>query len=329
MIVFLLLVHLVLLLTTQFILWPEMVVYPYLMNNGFVLYRDIINPYTPLFNYFLAFFAKIFGYEAFPYQVLTWLIILATDILIFKITKKAATLAFFVFVSIPFGINGLWYDLVQAPFLLGAVYYFSNFLKGTRSDLVKAVALLSVSFFIKQQTIWLALWFLIAFIYTFKKQSLRIFAQNKQLLLIPTAFLLAFISVFYFQTNLKEFFYLAFYFPFIKASLMPGYILLPTLRQAAVVGFLLLVYVSFFKRSSQKNFFLISGSVLMIFAYPRFDYFHLAPSLSVLAVVFGQNIETIKKLNFGRKLLLTAALLALAFNFFRYIAKYSAKEVRF
>ena len=67
----LLLIHFVLLINTRFTLWPEMVVYPYLVNNGFMLYRDIINPYPPFLSYSLAIFAKIFGYQPLPYQILT------------------------------------------------------------------------------------------------------------------------------------------------------------------------------------------------------------------------------------------------------------------
>src|SRR5216684_3579309 len=89
----LLLVHLVLLFFTRFTLWPEMVVYPYLLNHGFLLYRDIINPYPPLLAYKLSFFASLFGYQPAPYQILTWLIILITDVAIFlavaKVTKNS------------------------------------------------------------------------------------------------------------------------------------------------------------------------------------------------------------------------------------------------
>src|SRR3990167_11018979 len=121
--VLILLIHLLLLANTRFTLWPEIVVYPYLLNHGFLLYRDIINPYPPLLAYKLSIFANLFGYQPAPYQILTWLLILVTDSAIFlaasKITKshKTALLAtiFFASLSIPFDVNGLWYDLVQTP----------------------------------------------------------------------------------------------------------------------------------------------------------------------------------------------------------------------
>src|SRR3989344_3541681 len=130
-----LLVHLILLLNSRFTLWPEMIVYPYLLNNDFLLYRDIINPYPPFLTWFLAFFSKIFGYFPFPYQILTWVIILIIDLSIFLITKKLfkktfyalLSTSFFIFFSIPFGVNGLWFDLVQTPFILLALYFFFFF----------------------------------------------------------------------------------------------------------------------------------------------------------------------------------------------------------
>src|SRR4030042_6988804 len=83
-----LLVHLLLLINTRFTLWPEMVVYPYLVNNGFLLYRDIINPYPPFLTYFLTIFSKNVGYNPFSYQIFTWGIILLTDIVIYILSKK-------------------------------------------------------------------------------------------------------------------------------------------------------------------------------------------------------------------------------------------------
>src|SRR3990167_4377553 len=99
-----LLVHLILLINSRFTLWPEMIVYPYLLNNDFLLYRDIINPYPPFLTWFLAFFSKIFGYFPFPYQILTWVIILIIDLSIFLITKKLFKKTFYALLSTSFFI---------------------------------------------------------------------------------------------------------------------------------------------------------------------------------------------------------------------------------
>src|SRR3989304_302697 len=121
----LLLAHLLLLINTRFTLWPEMVIYPYLFNNHFSLYSDIITNYPPLFIYFLTFWTRVFGYQPINLQILTYLIITVFDLLIFVVAnrlfgKVAAyfSLSFFVILSLSFGINGLWFDLVVTPFIL-------------------------------------------------------------------------------------------------------------------------------------------------------------------------------------------------------------------
>src|SRR3990167_5483620 len=167
MILILLLVHLLLLINTQFTLWPEMVVYPYLLNNNFLLYQDIINPYPPILTWFLAIFAKIFGYLPSPYQILTWVIILIIDFSIYIISQKIfknklfalSSVAFFAVLSIPFGVNGLWFDLVQTPFILWALYFFYKFLNAKAKNILKynffiSFLLVTIAFFIKQQVFW-------------------------------------------------------------------------------------------------------------------------------------------------------------------------------
>ena len=43
----LLIFHLLLVKVTQFVAWPEMLIYPYLLSRGFSFYGDIIQPYMP------------------------------------------------------------------------------------------------------------------------------------------------------------------------------------------------------------------------------------------------------------------------------------------
>jgi len=166
---FLLVLHIILLANTKFTLWPEMVVYPYLLNNNFLLYKDIINPYPPALSYFLGHFSKIFGYYPLPYELFTWAVVILTDILVFilatKITKRfflgLLSASFFIIFSIPFGINGLWFDIIQTPFILLSIYFFYKFLKDDKTKhLSWSFLLLFVAIFIKQQVAWLMPWYL-------------------------------------------------------------------------------------------------------------------------------------------------------------------------
>ena len=129
--------HLITLFVSRFTLWPEMVVYPYLINNNFLLYKEIINPYPPLFTGFLVIFTKMFGYGVFTFQALTWSIIVITDLTLFLCAQKILnstkmaiwSLAAFVVLSVPFQINGLWFDLVQTPLIILVFFYLNKYLK--------------------------------------------------------------------------------------------------------------------------------------------------------------------------------------------------------
>lgn len=335
-----LLIHLVLLFFTRFTLWPEMVVYPYLLNHGFSLYRDIINPYPPLLAFKLSVFSGLFGYQPVPYQIITWLLILIIDIAIFlgaaKITKSAKTALlstiFFVILSIPFGINGLWYDLVQTPLIIVAVYFFARHFdkKSDKIDLFISAIALAAAFFIKQQALWLILFFLAVLIYRKRK--------DKKNLVHPVFTIIAPIvigfglEIFFLLPKglLEDFFFWTITFPFFKASQMPGYLLLPTPRQALIVLALFLVFVPvILKRNLAQTFFLLTALVLLLFAYPRFDYFHLIPSLSILSLVFGREIQNFRKSKSPAVLISVTALIFLSIFTMRYLQRNWVREVRF
>lgn len=335
----LLLIHLVLLLNTQFTLWPEMVVYPYLLNNDFLLYRDIINPYPPALTVFLARFSNAFGYDPTPYQFLAWAIILITDLLVFTISKKItgkillalSSTTFFIFFSIPLGVNGFWFDLIQTPFILASFYYFFKSLNSNNGKNLFLIFLFtSFAIFIKQQAVWLGLWYLIILIY--KKG----FNLKKNLTAIYSIFLtIIFISISHilwlnYQGTLNEFIFWVVKFPLFEALKAFGYILLPTVRQFLIVSILFLFFLPIFRyRKSTFKFIYLTSLILITFTYPRFDYFHLIPALSILSLSAGPLLEKILRSNF--KIIVSSLLLFTVLVSFslRYFKNYWGKEVRF
>src|SRR3990167_1975 len=337
----LLLAHLLFLINTQFAVWPEMVVYPYLLNNGFLLYRDIINPYPPSLTWFLAIFAKIFGYSPLAYQILTWIIILIIDLSIYIISQKVfknklfalSSVAFIAVLSIPFGVNGLWFDLVQTPLILWALYFFYQFLNSKARSVPKlnlfvSFLFLTIAFFIKQQVFWVGLLFLILSLSKYKFNILKLI-KNYYLAVLPFCVLLLF-HIFYFtiQGTEKDFVFWVFYFPVFLASKTPGYILLPSAKQVLVVlAFFALFVPIIFKKS--HTFFLIVAAILILFAYPRFDYFHLVPALAVIAVIFCSNFESLKKSAIVVKGFFLLALIFLGLFSFRYFQNNWEKQIRF
>ncbi|MBI2010617.1 MAG: hypothetical protein HYS86_05625, partial [Candidatus Chisholmbacteria bacterium] len=201
-IVVLLLIHLFLLMNLRFEAWPEMVVYPYLMHHGFKLYTDIVNPYPPLFTWFLAGFFKLVGLSILNLKLLTWSLIILIDMLIYRIALKKygreaalVSLSFFIVFQPLLDGNGLWFDLALVPILLLAFY--------RQSPLT-----LVLGFFIKQSMLWY-------FPLLFKKWR-RLFIS---------LFVLFLVSCFLFlvQGNLEDYFFWAWRFPFTLAPFMPGY----------------------------------------------------------------------------------------------------------
>lgn len=339
-IICILLSHLLLLTSTRFTLWPEMVVYPYLINNGFELYRDIINPYTPILAEFLSFFSQKFGYEPIAYQLLTWAIVIVVDVLIYKISRKIfnsqifafSSLIFFVIFSLPFGINGLWYDLVQTPLVLLSFYftyiYFNS--KNNIKPLTIASLLLSVSFFIKQQTIWLYIW--LTLIVLLKSQSnLKKSLKSLSVIFLPPLMLgILNVAFFYSKGILSDFLFWVLYFPFIMASKMPGYLLLPTKRQLFVLLVLIAVFIPVIKNQNKKSRLILTTSIFLLpFAYPRFDYFHLIPFLAIISLALGPNLKLIIKSKIINKLAFMSFVILLSFITARYILNNYKKEVRF
>lgn len=294
LLIIVLILHLYLLINTTFTLWPEMVVYPYLLNNKFLLYRDIINPYTPLFIEFLGVFSRHFGYQPLPYQVLTWGTILLIDLLIFgtslKITnsfKRAifATLFFATF-SIPLAINGLWFDLVQTPFIIISIFLFYSYLQSKKiKSLFFASVSISIAFFIKQQSVWLPLSFIVI-ILADKDQKITDKIKKILVLLYPFLFLFSFSLVrFGLIGILQDYGYWAFYFPFVKSSHLSGYILLPNLKQVFIVILSFLILIPLFANKKSPRILFFFSFVLLLSAFPRFDYFHLIPSFSILSIL--------------------------------------------
>lgn len=335
-----LLVHLILLLNTRFTLWPEMVVYPYLINNGYFLYRDIINPYPPLLTSFLALFSRIFGYQPLPYQILTWLVVMATDLLIFQISKKIfkkpylalISLLFFATLSLPFSVNGLWFDLIQTPLILVAFFYFYKFLQkanGGFDNLFWAMLSLSAAFFIKQQVILLFPWFLAVTIFKFRRRTDVLI--KLPLLFVPSLILLiGYMMIFWQQKTLADFLFWTIHFPFVISPKMPGYLMLPTIHQLAIVTFLFLLFTPIFlTRKQGSELILATALILLLFTYPRFDYFHLIPSIAILSLMFGENIKVVFGTKMIAQVLLILSLISLTVFTTRFFIKNWHQEIRF
>src|SRR6266478_1841842 len=115
--------HILILSRLQFTAWPEMVSFPYLINHGFVTYKDMVHAYPPLLVNILAILYKIFGYKLVVLKIFGWLSILISDLLIFKIITKivkkrnSALFGVLIYVILQPILEGnmVWPDLFIVP----------------------------------------------------------------------------------------------------------------------------------------------------------------------------------------------------------------------
>lgn len=283
---------------TQFTLWPEIVLYPWLNNNSFLLYKDIINPYFPLLTWILSLANKIFGYNLQVFIIFTWgYIFLSQVIFIYSVQKlfnnkkiTALSLLIYAALSVIFEVNGLWFDLtVTLPLLL--VFY--TLLK---KKYLLAGIFLGISLLIKQTVIWSIVGSIFYIVVTTLKLSLPKKIKNIFYLLFPIlAFLLLLLLFFYRQGIFSDFLFWAVKLPFGILQKTPGFIELPTKRNVLIMLITfwpIIVFIPRILKDKISTLSLIFFISTFVFAFPRFGYFHLVaavPFFSILAAKIFSN----------------------------------------
>ena len=297
LIFFVLLFHLILLLTLKFTAWPEMTFWPYLMLKGWFPYRDIAIAHTPLLLADLTIFFKIFGLGLVQLKVYTWLLILATDFLLFWVAKivwdkKIAILAvlFYVPLQIFYEGNGLWFDLALAPLAL-LIYYNLE-----RKNYLWTGIWWGISFFTKQT----AFWFLIPIAFTVLRAPLKVQPLKVVKKFIIGAGLIGIIS---FISLLLlgiwgDFWVWAVKFGITRLPASSGQISFPTARQfvLAIMPVLLIVLTSL--RLKQTRLILVWVLFAGLGVFPRWGLFHFQPALPFLALGLAITFFHLSKLKF-------------------------------
>lgn len=330
--------HLFLLATLQFTAWPEMFSYPYLRNSGFLLYKDIIHPYPPFLTLSLASIYGLFGYGLNILKILTWLVILFNDLLIFLIVKKISqnqkqallAVAFYIFLQPFLQGNMLWFDLAIVPaILLGTLLLLGWEGKRVRSELFFAGVCLGISVLIKQTA---ALFLIFSVFYLlFRKISVRELAY---FFLGPLIMGTGLIFWLFGERILADFVNWVIIYPLSQWSRFPGYVQM-NLGPRELVILLLLFLVPgllLFRQKSKifkdKNLQLILPFLLggLISVYPRFSFFHLQSGLAFLAIIVGYGFKRVKV----RPLLLVGYSLLLVFIVYKpVVARDWGQEARF
>lgn len=279
--------QLLILFKTSYTVWPEMVLYPYLLSKGFVLYRDIIAPYFPLMVWFLGAIAKIFGESILALKLTTYLVILVTDLVIFYSTsrltkdklKALLSVGIYSVLQISYGGNSLWLELFLTPlviFSLTTVYLDYN----SRKKIILTGAALGLAVLVKQN----AVFFYLPCIYLLLRK--RLYGMVAWLV-FPLIVMLLGLFVYLNLSNLTSDFYTwAIKLPS-NFTKQPGFISMPAIRQYPYILFpaaagLVALY---FWKTKEKLFWILSLIIALNFAFPRYEDFHLQVLVGLSAVL--------------------------------------------
>lgn len=282
--------HLVLLINTKFTVWPEMVLYPYFMQNGFLLYKDIINPYFPFLSLILNLVFSLFGASIITLKIFTWFVILLSDFLIYFSALKfgkshsKALIAVFIFIilQLSYGGNALWFELALVPLVIpGLALIFLEY--KNRNYLFLSGLLLGLAVLTKQNAV---LFYLPVFVYLI---SLKRIKEVFYFVLPGLVLGLVTLIYLYWSGLLNDFFIWAVSLPLTYTS-QPGFVSLPiAIRQYLLLFFPATLGLGIFinqKLLKKEKFFLILVFLISLsFCFPRYEDFHSQLLIAVVALI--------------------------------------------
>lgn len=286
--IILLAIHIFILSNLQFTAWPEMFSFPYVIDNGFLIYKDFHHVYQPLLTFILLGVYNLFGYKLITLKVITYVIIGLIDIFLFlnikRITKKSflalITLSIYVLLQPIFNGNMLWYDVAVTLPILISIYFI-------RKNLFLSGFFIAISFLVKQQAALLVIpVFAYLLIQRIKPKEILKFIYGG---IIPV-FILA---IFLFKYNIiTDYWFWTFEFPIFYLPKIPGYSILPNMRELQILGLMVLTLIigaiTNYKKLISSFYLLLSILfVLTLSAFPRFSLFHLQPALAVYVLIIG------------------------------------------
>lgn len=307
--------HILILSQLRFEVWPEMLLMPYLMKNGFELYRDMVAPWTPGLMWILQGWFWLTGLSVWNLKFLTWLIIVIIDTLIYFVASRRwgkmsgiVALTSFVLLQPLFDGNGLWFDLAVVPLLLLA-FHFNNPL------------FLAPAFLIKQSVVWLFPLF---------------WKQWKRLALGIIGLIGLSMIYFWLKGNLGDYWFWAYDFTFRLFPRMPGHLDLGNWRNwaLALAPFLLIGVMRVIRGIKRERAMgeepLVWAGLAILFALPRFGLFHFQPAIAFLALEIGSLYKYYKSYkNYKIYILISLMAVYLGFSWFRIIKAQWQKPDRF
>lgn len=308
-------VQLVLLVSLQFTAWPEMFSFPYLLNQGFNLYGDMVHPYTPLLTLVLAGLYKIFGYEIWAMKGLAWGLAIINSAVIYKILAKitknkwapiAGTAIYALFMPFLEG-NMVWPDtVVVTPILFGILYIVD---KPSLRQIAVSGLFFGLAILIKQ-TAGLFLIAVVIYLFLTKRDFKKI------LYFISPSLVFGFFMFLYLAatSSLGWFLNWTLIYPSRFWTQIPGYVDMNIANRDLVIIITLVapffVALSKYKKRDENILLLLLlflASVISV--YPRFSFFHFQSTLAITALLTGYVYSKSSKL-VGRSLLVSGVVMA-------------------
>lgn len=255
-----------------FVYWPEMLNWPFFIANGWLPYGDIAIVHTPFLLGLLTYFYKLFGFSPWTLHLFGSFLLVITAILIGLMTRKILPQIIFGLLVLSLSGNTVWFESLLAPILL-LLYWALKSKKFILAGILFGLALTT-----KQTVAYL----LPVVALPFLKQKLKVFLTFLISVFIP----LALFVIWLVNSGLfTDFWRWGVQFVFLKTSVTAGehsYVLWPTIKQFALVSILIFVPLIF-----SRNLAFVWMLFSLLFAVPRFDYFHLVPFVAFFALTIG------------------------------------------
>ena len=299
----LILLHSFLLLRLSFFPYPELFVYPYLAENGFLPYTQILDQHFPSL---LMFPLNLYDFglrSAFSGRIFLIGIVTLSHIFLYLVAKKllksekkavVANLLYFLLQPLFEGTT-LWLDSFLVPILLIALYFSLKFIDDKRNlDLALSGLFLGLALFLKQ--VILPLVIAITIYFYFKNKNLSKIFLFLFFALLPLTLTIAWV---YSKGIFNDFFYWTVTFNFDVYAKMGRK--LPNLSQLArVLIFWTPAFYWVYSKFRREEIVLLG--IFMFFslatAVSRFEFVHLQPSLAfavlLITVFLSKGKEKLK-----------------------------------
>ncbi len=317
--------HIFLLLQLIFFPYPELFIYSYLTDKGLLPYKEIFDQHFPGLMFLPVNLHSLGIDNLLKMRILHLGLILVSDILFIKISKRifkskvfvALSLLLYIFWQIYFEGHVMWIESFVTPIILLAFLFFLDYMeKKNTTELYISAFILGISLVFKQTIAPLI--FIVFLFLIIKKTNIKKVLIS--LIMVTLPMILIFIH-FYRMGVLNDFIYWTINFNLTTFSQMGK--TYPTavniLKLIPTFGFSVISLIILLKKQKTGPHIILSIFLLgtLFFAYARFDYIHLQPALPFSVLLFLQSFKYI-----GKKLLISFLLLYSVISLYLFIPNF-------